>query len=71
MVPLSDELVWSEVAQGLVGPHGVGGGLQGEVSDLEFLRMSALCALHAAIELGGARRQDKELDAPLLTLLLK
>lgn len=38
---------------------------------IEFLRMGTLGPLHAAIELGGARRKDKEPYTTLLAGLLK
>ena len=73
-----------EVAQGLVGAHGVvgalpglellvqGGHLHGEVSGfVELLGVGALGPLHAAVELGRAGRQDKEAEAPTLAFRLK
>ncbi len=55
VLPLSDELVWGKVTEGLVGPDSVvgvlpgqellvqGGNLQGELGDfIELLRMGAL-----------------------------
>ena len=68
VLPLGDELVGSEVTQGLVGSEGVvgalpgqellvqGGHFQRELGDfIELLRMGALGALHAPVELGRAR----------------
>ena len=73
-----------EVAQGLVGPHGVvgvlpgqevlvqDGHLYGEVSDfVELFRMGALCPLHETVELGRVRRQGKGAEAPALAFRLK
>ena len=65
VLPLGDELMGGEVAQGLMGSNGVvgplpclqflvqGGHLQGELHDfIELLRVGALGAFHGAVELG-------------------
>ena len=70
--------MWGEVAEGLVGAHGVvdtlpsqqlpiqGSHLQGEVVDLiELLGMGALSPLHTTVELGGAGWEHEEPDTPL------
>ena len=70
--------MWGEVAEGLVGAHGVvdtlpsqqlpiqGSHLQGEVVDLiELLGMGALSPLHTTVELGGAGWEHEEPDTLL------
>ncbi len=82
--PLGNELVGSEVTQGLVGPDGVvdvlpgqellvqGGHLRRELHNLiELLRMGALGPLHTAVELGGAGWQYEEAETSALALRLK
>ena len=84
VLPVGQELLGCEVAQGLVGTEGVvhsfpgqellveGGHLQREAVDfIELLRMRPLGALYTSVELGGARWEDKEADTPLLAGLLK
>ena len=70
--------MWGEVAEGLVGAHGVvdtlpsqqlpiqGSHLQGEVVDLiELLGIGALSPLHTTVELGGAGWEHEEPDTLL------
>ena len=81
---MSQELLGSEITQGLVGTEGVVGPFPGlelviELGDreraegdlIEFLRMGAIGALHLAVELGRARGKHKEAQAPLLTSFLE
>ena len=83
-LPSGEELGGGEIAEGLVRPDGVvsalpghelavqGGDLQGEGGDLmELLRVGALGALDAPIQLGRARGQDEEVDAACLAGLLE
>jgi hypothetical protein len=81
---LSQELLGSEVAESLVGADGVVSSLPVEqflveLGDreraggdlIELLGRSAVGALDAAVQFGGARGQDEEADAALLASLFE